>query len=566
MFQKKWIAPLQTTIPVVLGIIFVLSVVFAFIITTTNQQTASAAACGSEPASSTGKVTQNISVPSTGTYTIWSRLKAPDTNPVEYKVYVSGECFTIGQRALTPNTLTWVDYENGSTSDKATINLSAGTHALVLTAGSEALELDRVLFLSDSCVPTGVGTNCENDTTAPATALTAPANGATVSGATTITATATDNDAIDRVEFYRGSTLIGSDSSSPYQVSWDTTAVSNGSYSLTSRAYDLSNNMTTSTARTVTVNNPTPVNAVISSFTASPTTIINGQSSTLSWVATAGQNCSINQGVGSVGLSGSRLVSPTSDTVYTLSCQGIHSGNNASRTASITIDTSPPADQDDDGIADAIEDSGPNSGDANYDGVLDSEQPHVATFRNTQTNDYNTIVIDEGCDLSAVQSLVSNSSHPFGAWRMNAHCAATTATIYLHDVHDFSQWQIHKVNTSLEQSSDITGQVTIENITLGGAQTTTLSYSLVDGGELDEDDTVNGVIVDPVAIYLASSSPQVPTNPQQPAQSTPSLSAPNTGIGVFSDYTGTLYGVILTVGSLVIIISILSHQRKNKRK
>ncbi|HVG57831.1 MAG TPA: Ig-like domain-containing protein [Hyalangium sp.] len=99
-----------------------------------------------------------------------------------------------------------------------------------------------------------VGTG-SSDTTLPTTSLTAPAAGATLTGTVTVSANASDNVGVTRVEFYAGSTLIGTDTSAPYSISWNTTGVANGSYSLTSRAYDAAGNVGTSAARTVTVSN-----------------------------------------------------------------------------------------------------------------------------------------------------------------------------------------------------------------------------------------------------------------------------------------------------------------------
>ena len=104
------------------------------------------------------------------------------------------------------------------------------------------------------------------DTTPPTTSITSPSNGATVSGTITISATASDNVGVTNVEFYRGTTLIGSDSSSPYSVSWDTTTVGNGSYSLTSKAYDAAGNNGTSAAVNVTVNNVGGPPALMASY------------------------------------------------------------------------------------------------------------------------------------------------------------------------------------------------------------------------------------------------------------------------------------------------------------
>jgi len=47
---------------------------------------------------------------------------------------------------------------------------------------------------------------------------------------------------------------------------------------------------------------------------------------------------------------------------------------------------------------------------------------------------------------------------------------------------------------------DITSQVTFKNTTSNGATNTVVSYSLIDGGDLDEDGLANGTIVDPIFI------------------------------------------------------------------
>ncbi|MDY7230539.1 S8 family serine peptidase [Hyalangium rubrum] len=102
-----------------------------------------------------------------------------------------------------------------------------------------------------------IGGGTPGDTTPPTTNLTAPSGGATLSGTTTVSANAADNVAVSRVDFYAGATLIGSDSTSPYSISWNTAGVSNGSYALTSRAFDASGNSANSAAVNVTVSNTT---------------------------------------------------------------------------------------------------------------------------------------------------------------------------------------------------------------------------------------------------------------------------------------------------------------------
>jgi poly(hydroxyalkanoate) depolymerase family esterase len=63
------------------------------------------------------------------------------------------------------------------------------------------------------------------DTTAPAVSLTAPVNGATVSGTITLSANASDNVGVSRVEFSVDGSVVGTDTASPYSVSWNSASV-----------------------------------------------------------------------------------------------------------------------------------------------------------------------------------------------------------------------------------------------------------------------------------------------------------------------------------------------------
>jgi hypothetical protein len=93
------------------------------------------------------------------------------------------------------------------------------------------------------------------DTTAPTTSITAPANGATVSGTVSVTASASDNVGVTKVEFWLDGALRTTDTASPYSWSWDTTAFANSAHSLVTKAYDAAGNAGTSSTVTVTVSN-----------------------------------------------------------------------------------------------------------------------------------------------------------------------------------------------------------------------------------------------------------------------------------------------------------------------
>jgi len=93
------------------------------------------------------------------------------------------------------------------------------------------------------------------DTTPPTTSITSPANGATVSGTITVSANASDNVGVSRVELFVDGSLVGTDTSSPYSFSWNTTSVSDGSHGLQTRAYDAAGNSGSSSTVNVTVAN-----------------------------------------------------------------------------------------------------------------------------------------------------------------------------------------------------------------------------------------------------------------------------------------------------------------------
>jgi leucyl aminopeptidase len=94
-----------------------------------------------------------------------------------------------------------------------------------------------------------------SDTTPPTTSITSPASGATVSGTVTVTASASDNVGVTRVEFFVDGALQTSDTTSPYSFAWNTTAFSNGAHTLSSKAYDAAGNVGTSAGVGVTVSN-----------------------------------------------------------------------------------------------------------------------------------------------------------------------------------------------------------------------------------------------------------------------------------------------------------------------
>ena len=102
-----------------------------------------------------------------------------------------------------------------------------------------------------------------SDVTPPTATLTFPSAGATVSGAVTITANASDSNGIAEVQFLLdGKPLGAADTRVPYGIGWDTTTVKNGSHTLGAKAKDAAGNITTSRSVAVTVLNLDPRAAI----------------------------------------------------------------------------------------------------------------------------------------------------------------------------------------------------------------------------------------------------------------------------------------------------------------
>jgi hypothetical protein len=93
----------------------------------------------------------------------------------------------------------------------------------------------------------------------PTVSLISPSSGAVFTAPATIGFVATASDVenrLARVEFYAGSTLVGTSTAPPYTFNW--TAVPAGSYTLTAIAFDADGGKTASAAVTVAVNPPPP--------------------------------------------------------------------------------------------------------------------------------------------------------------------------------------------------------------------------------------------------------------------------------------------------------------------
>ena len=111
-----------------------------------------------------------------------------------------------------------------------------------------------------SAVTVTVSNGPPPDTTPPTVTISAPASGATVSGTTAVSASASDDVGVAGVQFQLdGANLGAEDTTAPYSINWDTTTTADGTHTLKAVARDAAGNTTTSAAVTVTVSNVSPV-------------------------------------------------------------------------------------------------------------------------------------------------------------------------------------------------------------------------------------------------------------------------------------------------------------------
>jgi len=101
------------------------------------------------------------------------------------------------------------------------------------------------------------------DAQPPSISITAPIASATVTGLVAVNVSTTDNVGVSRVEVRVNGTLVATDSTLPFGLTWDSAGAANGSASLVATAYDAAGNQAVSTPIIVTVANNLPVTSEI---------------------------------------------------------------------------------------------------------------------------------------------------------------------------------------------------------------------------------------------------------------------------------------------------------------
>ncbi|HBG07876.1 MAG: hypothetical protein A2075_18895 [Geobacteraceae bacterium GWC2_58_44] len=181
----------------------------------------------------------------------------------------------------------------------------------------------------------------------PVASLDSPSNGATLSGTVQVTASASDDVAVTKVEIYLDETLLFAGNGNPVAFNWHTEAAANGSHTLSVKAYDEAGHIGHSSKVAVNVMNDTvaPVLSIASSVKTGPT----GQSLTIS--ASASDNVAVtkvefylNGAVAATSTSTPYDFYPNSATMangaYTVTAKAYDAAGNAGQSNDLTFNVS----------------------------------------------------------------------------------------------------------------------------------------------------------------------------------------------------------------------------------
>jgi hypothetical protein len=177
--------------------------------------------------------------------------------------------------------------------------------------------------------------------------------------------------------------------------------------------------------------------------------------------------------------------------------------------------------EDNDGVDSTVEDAAPNNGDANNDGTLDSLQATVTSTVSPVSNQY--VVLEAGGVCSENESVLIEQEttvvdkdddiydYPAGLLDFSlSGCSVggtETITLFYFGDFDIDDVVLRKYDKSNDTYTNIDNAV-LSAVTIGGENAIRAVYTVTDGGELDADGVVNGVIVDPVGLgTIAASAP-----------------------------------------------------------
>lgn len=174
-----------------------------------------------------------------------------------------------------------------------------------------------------------------NDTSIPSVSWIRPEAGTSASGEVELFAFASDDGALSKVEYYAGDSQIGSTDGTCAFI-WDTTSVSNGTYSVKAVAYDNSSNTSESEAVSITVNNYVALKAVISNSAYATVSVSKSFDASSSKGDISSYSWDFGDGTKASGVSVSHTYSSTGTYTVTLTVAS-SDGSSDSVTQSLTV-------------------------------------------------------------------------------------------------------------------------------------------------------------------------------------------------------------------------------------
>jgi len=194
----------------------------------------------------------------------------------------------------------------------------------------------------------------------------------------------------------------------------------------------------------------------------------------------------------------------------------------------------------------------PNSGDINNDGNNNTYENNVADFTDANSSWYSvTIPNNDGCIVGSGQAenasgvtTLSGYTSSTNLAAFNIYCSTSGQTVPVTIIFPgyFPNAVAKYFNSSTNQYTSIPG-AQYSTVTVGGVQKTEVSYSITDGGLLDEDNSANGVIVDPVGLYTPNS-----------VITASSISSPDTGVASASNSSNPF--ILLSLAFSIVLITL----------
>ncbi len=216
-------------------------------------------------AATTDSILQQVSIPAgatAATLTFWLHIDTAETTTTTafdtLTVQVRNSSGTVLSTLATFSNL---NHATGYQQKSFDLTSFKGQTIQIFLQGKEDFTLQTSFVVDDFALNVTTGTA---DTTPPTTSITAPANGATVSGTVAINATASDNVGVTQMQILIDGTVAASNTNATtLSFNWNSASVANGSHTIVSKAFDAAGNVGTSATVTVTVSNTVTVTELI---------------------------------------------------------------------------------------------------------------------------------------------------------------------------------------------------------------------------------------------------------------------------------------------------------------